>query len=61
MKDDDADDSDAEREEADDKARIEEEKILRREVQATSGSDPKGKEKQPTGKVVGIIKRNWRA
>ncbi|KAF8306782.1 RNB-domain-containing protein [Clavulina sp. PMI_390] len=60
LKDDDADDSDAEREEADDKARIEEERILRREMQAVSGSDPKEKEKQPTGKIVGIIKRNWR-
>jgi len=60
LKDDDADDSDAELEAAEDKARLEEERILRREMQATAGREMKEKEKQPTGKVVGIIKRNWR-
>ena len=41
---------------------LEEAKLLRKErhlAQNTASKSPS--EKQPTGKVVGVIKRNWRA
>ncbi|EIN05091.1 RNB-domain-containing protein [Punctularia strigosozonata HHB-11173 SS5] len=53
LKNDDADDSDEEAEELD--SVVEEQKVLKAEASRAAS------EKQPTGRVVGVIKRNWRA
>jgi hypothetical protein len=57
LKDDDADDEEAEAEEA----REAEAKLIAKEEQNARGLAAKPKIKQPTGRVVGVIKRNWRA
>lgn len=57
LKDDDADDEEAEAEEA----REAEAKLAAKEEQNARGLAAKPKIKQPTGRVVGVIKRNWRA
>ena len=53
LKNDDVEDSD---EGEDNDALIDERRALKREESKTRNA-----EKQPTGRVVGIIKRNWRA
>ncbi|KAF8637547.1 hypothetical protein AX17_002754 [Amanita inopinata Kibby_2008] len=60
LKNDDAESSGDDRDEAelDDELLSREKKVLAKEQKA---KHKKVKEKQPTGKVVGIIKRNWRA
>jgi exosome complex exonuclease DIS3/RRP44 len=59
LKNDDADDSEAEHQTGETAARLEERKLLQREARERALAE-KVKEKQPTGKVVGVIKRNWR-
>lgn len=53
MKNDDAEDSE---EEGDDDEALAERKLLQKE-----GAKKLAAERQPTGRVVGIIKRNWRS
>jgi exosome complex exonuclease DIS3/RRP44 len=53
LKNDDAEDSGEERDEANDEVHLTESRHIQSEKR-TSG-------KQPTGRIVGIIKRNWRA
>ena len=53
LKNDDADDSE---EETDDDEALAEQKVLQSEAAKRAASS-----KQPTGRVVGIIKRNWRS
>ena len=57
LKNDDADDEEAEAEEA----RQAEAKLAAKEAENARGLAAKPKVKQPTGRVVGVIKRNWRA
>ncbi|GHJ89926.1 hypothetical protein NliqN6_6328 [Naganishia liquefaciens] len=57
LKNDDADDEEAEAEEA----RQAEAKLAAKEAENARGLASKPKVKQPTGRVVGVIKRNWRA
>lgn len=58
LKNDDADDSDEEREAGDDT----EAKLIQREKRdAKATAKANALERQPTGRVVGPIKRNWRA
>lgn len=54
LKNDDAEDSE---EEAEDEVLVQEKKV----VQEERGAVPSTSSKQPTGRVVGIVKRNWRA
>lgn len=56
LKNDDVEDSDEEGEGEDTEAILREKRALKVEEEARQSS-----EKQPTGRVVGIIKRNWRA
>lgn len=59
LKNDDPDNSDAEEGEGVDDS---EERLLQRELRQSAKTTKKAaSEKQPTGKVVGVIKRNWRA
>ncbi|KAG8943735.1 exosome catalytic subunit dis3, partial [Tulasnella sp. 424] len=59
LKDDDPDDSDGEEGEGMDET---EKKELRRERKDTASESRNSRaQPQPTGKIVGIIKRNWRA
>jgi exosome complex exonuclease DIS3/RRP44 len=51
--------SEAESEDGSDPAEKEERRLLKRELEDAKPNS--SKERQPTGKVVGIIKRNWRA
>lgn len=53
LKNDDAEDSGEEGDEGDDEVFVKESKHIQ--------SDKRTSEKQPTGRIVGIIKRNWRA
>ncbi|KAF5369035.1 hypothetical protein D9758_002962 [Tetrapyrgos nigripes] len=55
LKNDDAEDSGEEGDENGEEVMAEESRILRSEAQAAAS------ERQPTGRVVGVIKRNWRA
>ncbi|KAF8324302.1 uncharacterized protein EI90DRAFT_3075766 [Cantharellus anzutake] len=59
LKNDDADDSDVESEEGENEAIIKERELLRREAEERL-KKKHGDGSQPTGRVVGIIKRNWR-
>lgn len=54
LKNDDADDTDEEA--SDDEERIAEQKALREATALRIA-----KERQPTGRIVGVIKRNWRS
>jgi exosome complex exonuclease DIS3/RRP44 len=56
QKNDDAEDSEEEEEEADD-VLDKESKLIRAEAERSKQAS---NEKQPTGRVVGVIKRNWR-
>lgn len=60
LKDDDADD-DNEGDGAESVAAIEARLAAREQADAKQVADKQPKEVMPTGKVVGIIKRNWRA
>lgn len=60
LKNDDADDSEGEGDSGD--AAITERKLAEREMKEARDTARRNPlEKQPTGRVVGIIKRNWRA
>ena len=59
LKNDDADDSDVESEEGKDQAAMRERELLRREAEERL-LKKHGDGAQPTGRVVGIAKRNWR-
>ena len=59
LKNDDPDNSDPEEGEGMDD---QEERLLQKELRESSkAKKSRASEKQPTGKIVGIIKRNWRA
>ena len=59
LKNDDAEDSDLDDEDHDAAAALEAELIRRGKIDESGRRAPA--EKQPTGRVVGVIKRNWRA
>ncbi|KAJ8508878.1 hypothetical protein ONZ45_g8881 [Pleurotus djamor] len=60
QKNDDAGDDESDGEDVDDDAAALERRLLQAEAQKEEEQRKKAQERQPTGKIVGIIKRNWR-